>query len=119
MFHAVSVWPVCCQLRPFVRLLIPWYPLVCRAPAEFDRNSRPPPADGRNALPCLKGIPLARARLVRAHPNFGSLLGGVCIDGAAFVDEGPESSGFPLFDVMVARSGIGSGGRTVISTPPE
>jgi len=41
VFHTVSIWLVRCQLRRFVRLLVPWYALVCKAPAASDRDFQP------------------------------------------------------------------------------
>ena len=60
----MSVWLVRCHLRPFIRVLVPWYPLVGlrvgRTPAEFDRNPQPFPEDGCGVLPRLGGVSLAR-----------------------------------------------------------
>ena len=34
--HAVSVRLIRCELRPLIRLLVSFHPLVCRAPPDFD-----------------------------------------------------------------------------------
>jgi hypothetical protein len=70
VFHAVSVWLVRCQPRPFGCLLVCRYPLVGRTPVEFDRNSRPSPVGDS----LLRGCTSSRG----GAPSFGSLLGHLC-----------------------------------------
>ena len=58
------------------------------APADLDLDRRFPLAQGYYRLPCLKGVGLARARLVVRHPRDRGLRIGEDADSAELVSLG-------------------------------